>query len=145
MLSEWAMMMRNISNGIKAKVGTSMPILRDEAYAIELFREQMDSGTVLRNSGLLDLVPMDVPQGVQNENASVWNKPLDRVFLRKGFKSCGAVYYEYTRFYVEDVINAANTSILGMDIGHDTNYGTLVGKQTRYIDDILKQFGQLNT
>ncbi|KAE9311163.1 hypothetical protein PF008_g20274 [Phytophthora fragariae] len=36
----------------------------------------------------------------------------------------------------------AATFILGMEIDHDTDAGTLMTKQTRYIDDVVERFGQ---
>ncbi|OWY91573.1 Retrovirus-related pol Polyprotein, partial [Phytophthora megakarya] len=35
--------------------------------------------------------------------------------------------------------------ILGIEIDHDKNDGTLMIKQTRYIDDVVERFGQLNS
>ncbi|OWZ12263.1 polyprotein [Phytophthora megakarya] len=68
--------------------------------------EQLDADTAFLNSGLSDLVYMDVPHGVPSENgmvcklqkdiyglkqaASAWNKTIHILFLRNGFKSCGA-------------------------------------------------------
>lgn len=72
----------------------------------------------------------------------------------------------YVGLYVDDMIIAARTSeeinqvkdvlknafkmkeldkakfILGMKIDHDRSAGTLMIKQTRYIDDVVKRFGQ---
>ncbi|KAE9007452.1 hypothetical protein PR001_g16969 [Phytophthora rubi] len=74
--------------------------------------------------------------------------------------------YVYVCLYVDDMIIAAKTSgeirevknalknafkmkdlgaatfILGMEIDHDTDAGTLMTKQTRYIDDVVERFGQ---
>ncbi|OWZ05437.1 LOW QUALITY PROTEIN: hypothetical protein PHMEG_00022477 [Phytophthora megakarya] len=124
---------------------------------------------------------MDVPHGVQNENgmqaASAWNKTIYRVFLKNGFKSCGAdhcVYvkrsnigYVYVCLYVDGMIIAVKTVgeilkealknafkikelgtakvILGMEIDHDKNDETNMIKQPRYIDDVVKQLGQLQS
>ncbi|OWZ20869.1 polyprotein [Phytophthora megakarya] len=162
--------------------------------ASDYVMEQLNADIAFLNSGLSDLVYMDVPHGVQNENgvvckllkaiyglkqaASAWNKTIHRVFLRNGFKSCGAdqcVYVKrsnighvYVCFYVDDMIIAVRTVgeirdvkealknafmmkelgtakfILGMEIDHDKNDGMLMIKQTRYMDDIMERFGQLN-
>ena len=76
--------------------------------------------------------------------------------------------FVYVCLYVDDMIIAAKTSeeihdvkkslknafkmkelgpvkfILGMEIDHNTTAGTLMIKQTRYIDDVVKRFGQEN-
>ena len=64
---------------------------------------QLDADTAFLNSGLVELVHMDVPFGVKNakgmmcklkkaiyglkQAVSVWNKTVRRVFLKNGFKS----------------------------------------------------------
>ena len=98
--------------------------------------EQLDADTAFLNSGLVELVNMEAPFGVKNakgmmcklkkaiyglkQAASAWNKTIRRVFLKNGFKSCGAdqrVYVKRTRnsfvymcLYVDDMIIAAKTS-----------------------------------
>ncbi|KAG6943657.1 hypothetical protein JG688_00017499, partial [Phytophthora aleatoria] len=108
--------------------------------------------------------------------ASAWNKTIHRVFLRNGFKSCGAdqcVYVNGTRngfvylcLYVDDMTIVAKTCdeirevkealkiafkmkelgdaklILAMVIDYDRTAGTLMIKQTRYIDDVVERFNQ---
>ena len=95
--------------------------------------EPLDADTAFLNSGLVELVHMDVPFGVKNakgmmcklkktiyglkQAASAWNKTIRRVF-EKWFQSCGAdqcVYVKRTRngfVYVclEYMIIAAKTS-----------------------------------
>eukprot|EP00644_Phytophthora_capsici_P015201 jgi/Phyca11/130831/e_gw1.98.116.1 len=91
--------------------------------------EQLDADTAFLNSDLEDRVFMEVLDGVGNgedlvcllnkaiyglkQAASAWNKTIHRVFLRDGFKSCGAdqcVYvkrsrngYIYVCLYVDDM------------------------------------------
>ncbi|OWZ19017.1 LOW QUALITY PROTEIN: Integrase, catalytic core protein [Phytophthora megakarya] len=95
--------------------------------------------------------------------ASAWNKTIHRVFQRNGFKSCGAdqcvyvkrsnnVYWEKSIEVKEALKNAFKMKelgtakfILGMEIDHNKNDGALMIKQTRYIDDVVERFGQLNS
>ncbi|KAJ8564192.1 hypothetical protein ON010_g7153 [Phytophthora cinnamomi] len=98
--------------------------------------EQLDADTSFLNSDLTDLVYMEIPLGIGNSDdnicvlnnaiyslkqaASAWNKTFHRVFLKNGFKSCGADQcgyvkrskygYVYVRLYVDDMIIAAKTS-----------------------------------
>ncbi|KAG3088906.1 hypothetical protein PI124_g16849 [Phytophthora idaei] len=156
--------------------------------------EQLDADTAFVKSGLVETVYMSVPLGLENakdmlcklakaiyglkQAASAWNKTIHRVFLRNGFKSCGAdqcVYvkgtrngYVYVCLYVDGMIIAAKTRdeireakealkstfkmkelgdvklILGMEIDHNKTAGTLMIKQTRYIDDAVERFNQGN-
>ncbi|GMF35814.1 unnamed protein product [Phytophthora fragariaefolia] len=161
-----------------------------DAYVME----QLDADTAFLNSDLVDRVYMKVLFGIENarnyvcrldkaiyglkQAANAWNKTIHRVFLKNGFKSCGAdqcVYvkrtqngFVYVCLYVDDMIIAAKTHkevqevkealkaafkmkelgpakfILGMEIDYDQNAGTLMIKQTRYIDDVAERFGQQN-
>ena len=150
--------------------------------------EQLDVDTSFLNSVLTDNVYMEVPLGVNNaqgkvcqlnkaiyglKQAATWNKTIHYVFVKNGFKSCGAdqcVYVKrsqgslvYVGLYVDDMIIGARTSkeinqvkevlkkafkikelgkaefISGMEINHDRSARTLMIKQTRYIDDVVKK------
>ncbi|KAG3160538.1 hypothetical protein PC128_g21076 [Phytophthora cactorum] len=75
--------------------------------------EQPDADTAFLNSGLVDIVYMDVPLDLENaqgmlcklaktiyglkQAANAWNKTIHRVFLRNGFKSCGADQCDYVK------------------------------------------------
>eukprot|EP00644_Phytophthora_capsici_P018114 jgi/Phyca11/114063/e_gw1.25.92.1 len=75
--------------------------------------EQLDADTAFLNSDLEDRVYMEVPDGVGNgedlvcllnkaiyglkQAASAWNKTIHHVFLRDGFKSCGADQCVYVK------------------------------------------------
>ncbi|POM72303.1 Integrase catalytic core protein, partial [Phytophthora palmivora] len=171
---------RLVAKGFKQKYGYIM--------------EQLDADTAFLNSVLMNRVYMEMPDGTTGDDdqvcllgkaiyglkqaAMAWNKTIHRVFLRNGFKSCGAdqcVYvkrsrngYMYVCLYVDDMIIAAKTAgeirevkdslkaefkmkelgaakfILGMEIDHNLEAGTLMIKQTRYIDDVTERFGQQN-
>ncbi|OWZ20060.1 polyprotein [Phytophthora megakarya] len=120
-------------------------VLSEVCVASDYVLEQLDADTAFLNSDLSDLVYMDVPHGVPNENGMRSN-----------------IGYVYVCLYVDDMIIAARTVgeirevkealknafkmklgtakfILGMEIDHDT----LMIKQTRYIDDVVERFGQL--
>ena len=196
---------RLVAQGFKQKFGidffeTYSPVANMNSIRVVLavcaaysyVMEQLDADTAFLNSGLVELVHMDVPFGVKNakgmmcklkkaiyglkQAASAWNKTIRRVFLKNGFKSCGAdqcVYVKLTRngfVYVclDDMIIAAKTSeeirevkmalknafkmkelgkvrfILGMEIDPDKIAKTLMIKQTRHIDDVVKRFNQQN-
>ncbi|GMF16735.1 unnamed protein product [Phytophthora lilii] len=172
-------------NSIRVVLGVSVA----DGYILE----QLDADTAFLDSELNDWVYMEVPFGIENARdyvcklneaiyglkqvASAWNKTIHRVFLKNGFKSCGAdqcVYVKRSRnghvyvcLYVDMIIAAKSTQeirevkdalkaafkmkdlgtakfILGMEIDHDKGDGTLMIKQTRYIDDVAERFGQQN-
>ena len=140
---------RLVAQGFKQKFGidffeTYSPVANMNSIRVVLavcaaysyVMEQLDADTAFLNSGLVELVNMEAPFGVKNakgmmcklkkaiyglkQAASAWNKTIRRVFLKNGFKSCGAdqcVYVKRTRnvfvdvcLYVEDMIIAAKTS-----------------------------------
>ncbi|CEG45015.1 retrotransposon ty1-copia subclass [Plasmopara halstedii] len=98
--------------------------------------EQLDSDTAFLKSDLKERVYMEVPYGIEDaggymcrldkaiyglkQAASAWNKTIHRVFMKFGFKSCGAdqcVYVKefkgnliYVCLYVDDMIIVAKTS-----------------------------------
>ena len=140
---------RLVAQGFKQKFGidffeTYSPVANMNSIRVVLavcaaysyVMEQLDADTAFLNSGLVELVNMEAPFGVKNakgmmcklkkaiyglkQAASAWNKTIRRVFLKNGFKSCGAdqcVYVKRTRnvfvdvcLYVEDMIITAKTS-----------------------------------
>ncbi|OWZ19135.1 Integrase, catalytic core protein [Phytophthora megakarya] len=132
--------------------------------------------TAFLNSGLKDLVYMEGPPfGIENDAnhqaASACNNTIHQVFMKNGFKRCGAdqcVYVKYSRngyvyvcLYVDDMIIAVKTSDEIREVknderawcckihfgygDHDKEVGTIMIKQTRYIDDVAERFGQRDT
>ncbi|KAJ8554708.1 hypothetical protein ON010_g9775 [Phytophthora cinnamomi] len=136
--------------------------------------EQLDADTAFLNSDLTVRVYMEVPLGIGNgadnvcvlnkaiyglkQAASACNKTIHRVFLKNGFKSFGAdqcVYVKRSNNKIREVKDGLKNAfkmkelgtakfILGMEIDHDETAGTLMIKQTRYIDDVVERFGQQN-
>ncbi|OWZ24424.1 LOW QUALITY PROTEIN: hypothetical protein PHMEG_000553 [Phytophthora megakarya] len=134
--------------------------------------EQLDADTAVLRRGLSDLFIWTFLQNENGmvyklvkpiydlkQAASAWNKIIHRVDLRNGLKSCGQinVFMIIAAKIIEEIhdvkkalkkaykMKELRTSkfILGMEIYHVKNDGTLMIKHTRYIDGIMKQFGQL--
>ncbi|POM70894.1 Integrase catalytic core protein [Phytophthora palmivora] len=111
-----------------------------QKYGIDFFETYSPGGEYELNPRLRDIVYMEVPHGVKSAKGM------------NGFKSCGAdqcVYMKRTKngfvyvcLYVDDMIIAAKTVGEIDEIDHGMNAGTLMIKQTRYIDDVAEQFGQ---
>ncbi|KAE9212782.1 hypothetical protein PF004_g15533 [Phytophthora fragariae] len=170
----------------------SIRVVLSVVVAMAYVTEQLDADTAFPNSDLKEQVFMEVPYGITNaanmmckldkaiyglkQAASAWHQTIHAVFVKIGFRSCGAdkcVYvkvskdnYVYVCLYVDDMIIAAKTSeeinevkmalksafkmkelgeakfILGMEIDHDRTTGTLMVKQTRYVDDVVNRFNQ---
>ncbi|KAG2880370.1 Retrovirus-related Pol polyprotein from transposon TNT 1-94 [Phytophthora cactorum] len=196
---------RLVAKGFKQKFGvdffeTYSPVANMNSIRVVLsvvvaktyVTEQLDVDTAFLNSDLKERVYMEVPYGIKNaENmmcqlnkaiyglkqaTSAWYKTIHEMFMRIGFRSCGAdqiVYvkgkkdkYVYVCLYVDDMVIAAkNTTeinevktalksafkmkelgeakfILGMEIDHNRTAGSLMIKQTRYVDDVVKRFNQ---
>ncbi|OWZ06002.1 LOW QUALITY PROTEIN: polyprotein [Phytophthora megakarya] len=187
---------RLVAKGFKQKLGvdffeTYSPVANTNSIRVVYgyIMKQLDADTAFLNSGLKDLVYMEVPPfGIENDGnhicqlnkaiyglkqaANAWNKTIHQVFTKNGFKSCGAdqcVYVKCSKngyVYLDDMIIAAKTSdeirevkntlkavfkmielgaaafILGMEIDHDKEVGTLMIKQARYIGDVAERFGQ---
>ncbi|CAH0482667.1 unnamed protein product [Peronospora belbahrii] len=139
------------------------------AYAYEM--EQLDADTSFLNSELEDRVYME--QAASAWNKTINRVFLDCGFKSCGADQCvyfkrSKNNFIYVCLYVDDMIIAAKTSdeisdvkdalknafkmkelgpakfILGMEIDHDMTAGTLMIKQTRYIDDVANRFGQEN-
>ncbi|OWY90286.1 Integrase, catalytic core protein, partial [Phytophthora megakarya] len=139
---------RLVAKGFKQKYGVdffetyspvanmnSIRVVLAVCVALEYIMEQLDADTAFLNSVLIDRVYMEMPDGTTGDDdqvcllgkaiyglkqaAMTWNKTIHRVFLRNGFKSCGAdqcVYvkrsrngYVYVCLYVDDMIIAAKT------------------------------------
>ncbi|GMF31991.1 unnamed protein product [Phytophthora fragariaefolia] len=173
---------RLVAKGLKKKFGvdffeTYSPVANMNSIRVVLavcvadayVMEQLDADTAFLSSDLVDRVYMEVPFGIENarnyvcrldkaiygfkQAANAWNKTIHRVFLKNGFKSCGADQCVYVKFQeVKEALKAAFKMkelgpakfILGMEVDHDQNAGTLMIKRTRYIDDVAERFGQQN-
>jgi hypothetical protein len=140
---------RIVAKGYKQKYGvdffeTYIPVANMNSIRIILAvcaecdyqMEQLDVDTAFLNSVLTDNVYMEVPLGVNNAQGKVcqlnkaiyglkqaacaWNKTIHNVFVKNGFKSCGAdqcVYVKrsqgnlvYVGLYFDDMIIEAKTS-----------------------------------
>ncbi|POM67185.1 Integrase catalytic core protein [Phytophthora palmivora] len=138
---------RLVAKGFKQKYGiyffetyspvanmNSIRVVLAVCVAFDYIMEQLEADAFL-NSGLSDIVYMQIPHGVKiakgmvckllkaiyglKQAASAWNKTIHRLFLQNGFKSCGAdqcVYVKRTKdgfvyvcLYVDDMIIAAKT------------------------------------
>ncbi|KAJ8575963.1 hypothetical protein ON010_g3254 [Phytophthora cinnamomi] len=126
---------------------TSIRVVLAVCVADGYVMEQLDADTAFLNSDLTDRVYMEAPLEICNgddnvcvlnkaiyglkQAASAWNMTIHRVFLKNGFKSCCADH-GYGEVH------------LGLEIDHDKTAGTLMIKQTRYIDDVVERFGQQN-
>ncbi|OWZ13708.1 Integrase, catalytic core protein [Phytophthora megakarya] len=130
----------------------SIRVMLAVCVATDYFMEQLDADTAFVNHGLSDMVYMDVSHGVQNENGMNGFKSCGAdqyVYVKRS-----NIGYVYVCLYVDDMIIAAKTLgeirevtdaynnafkmkelrtakfILGMEIDHDKNDGTLMIKQT---------------
>jgi hypothetical protein len=140
---------RLVAKGFKQKFGvdffeTYSPVANMNSIRVVLsvvvakayVTEQLDADTAFLNSDLKEQVFMEVPYGITNaENmmckldkaiyglkqaASAWHQTIHAVFMKIGFRSCGAdqcVYvkgskdnYVYVCLYVDDMIIAAKTN-----------------------------------
>ncbi|KAE8974324.1 hypothetical protein PR002_g25946 [Phytophthora rubi] len=131
--------------------------------------EQLDADTAFLNSDLKEQVFTEVPYGITNAENMMCK--LDKAIYAVGPTSCVYVKgtkdaFVYVCLYVDDMIIAAKTTeeinevkmalksafkmkelgetkfIFGMEIDHDRMAGTLMIKQTRYIDDVTNRFNQ---
>ncbi|POM75385.1 Integrase catalytic core protein [Phytophthora palmivora] len=138
--------------------------------AFDYIVEQPDADTAFLNSGLSDIVYMEVPDGVKNAKGMVC-KLLKDIWAETGskrseqdyspsvsaerFQELWGSYVKRTKNVTEfsEVKDALNNAfkvkelgttkfILGMEIDHDRNASTLMIKLTRYIDDVAERFGQ---
>ncbi|GMF25738.1 unnamed protein product [Phytophthora fragariaefolia] len=139
---------RLVAKGFKQKFGVdffetyspvanlnSIRVVLSVVVAEAYVTEQLDADTAYLNSDLMEQVFMEVPYGITNaENmmckldkaiyglkqaASAWHQTIHAVFMKIGFRSCGAdqcVYvkgakdtYVYVCLYVDDMIIAAKT------------------------------------
>ncbi|POM81299.1 Hypothetical protein PHPALM_754 [Phytophthora palmivora] len=149
----------------------SIRVVLAVCVAFDYIVEQPDADTAFLNSGLSDIVYMEVPDGVKNAKVMVC-KLLKGMWTETGSK-CSEQDYSLSvsaeRFQelwgsygkrtkngcveiseVKDALNNAfkmkelgtTKFILGMEIDHDRNASTLMIKLTRYIDDVTERFGQ---
>ncbi|OWZ16189.1 polyprotein [Phytophthora megakarya] len=107
-----------------------------KAHSDNYVTVQLDADTAFLNSDLNKRVYMEVPYDIPNDKnmmcrldkainglkqaASAWHKTIHRVFVKIGFRSCGAdecvygkvkeVRHMYICLYVDDMIIAAKTS-----------------------------------
>ncbi|OWZ03765.1 polyprotein [Phytophthora megakarya] len=100
----------------------SIRVVLSVVVALENVTEQLDANTAFLNSDLKERVYKEVPYGINNTKnmaASAWHKTIHRVFVRIGFRSCGADVCDYVKvkegryvyvcLYVDDMIIAAKT------------------------------------
>ncbi|GMF45584.1 unnamed protein product [Phytophthora fragariaefolia] len=167
---------RLVTNGFKQKFGVDFfeaysPVANINSIRVVLavcvadvyVMEQLNADTQFLNSDLVDHVYMEVPFGIENarnyvcrldkaiyglkQAANAWNKTIHRVFLKNGFKSCGAdqcVYVKPLKAAFKMLELGPAKFIIGMEIDHAQNEGMLMIKQTRHIDDVAERPGQQN-
>uniref|UniRef100_H3H4S2 Reverse transcriptase Ty1/copia-type domain-containing protein n=1 Tax=Phytophthora ramorum TaxID=164328 RepID=H3H4S2_PHYRM len=125
---------RLVANGFKQKFGvnffeTYSPVVNINTIRVVLpvvVAKQLDVDTAFLNSGLKEKVFMEVTYGITNAQnmilklaAGAWHQTVHAVFMKIGFRSCGAdqcVYVKDTKdnyvcvcLYVDDMIIAAKT------------------------------------